>query len=99
MLLFAWFNRFGPERVSYMKPVGQKHVMVKGKDGEDLKVRVTAAEDMFPQCSLVLLGIREQDRYGLCVLTTSGGRLPYNPPACQATNLYMLKRVHLLCVA
>ena len=30
--------RFGPERVSYMKPVGQKHVMVKGKDGEDLKV-------------------------------------------------------------
>lgn len=30
-------SRFGPTRVSYMKPVGQKHVLVTGKDGEDLK--------------------------------------------------------------
>ncbi|CAM9323253.1 unnamed protein product [Laminaria digitata] len=37
-LIAGLVRRFGPERVSYMKPVGQKHVMVKGKDGEDLKV-------------------------------------------------------------
>lgn len=33
--------RFGPERVSYMKPVGQTHVLVKGEDGVDLKVNRT----------------------------------------------------------
>ena len=33
--------RFRPARVSYMKPVGQKHVLVKGKDGKDLKVGIS----------------------------------------------------------
>lgn len=32
-------TRFGPGRVSYMKPVGQKHVLVEGAGGECLKVR------------------------------------------------------------
>ncbi|CAM9750685.1 unnamed protein product [Ectocarpus sp. 4 AP-2014] len=40
-------SRFGPTRVSYMKPVGQKHVLVTGKGGEDLKAsqNPTAAVD------------------------------------------------------
>ncbi|CAN0134771.1 unnamed protein product [Pylaiella littoralis] len=40
-LIAGLVRRFGPERVSYMKPVGQKHVLVKGKDGEDLKASGT----------------------------------------------------------
>ncbi|CAM9265552.1 unnamed protein product [Scytosiphon promiscuus] len=37
-LIAGLVRRFGPERVSYMKPVGQKYVVVNGKNGEDLKV-------------------------------------------------------------
>eukprot|EP00903_Cladosiphon_okamuranus_P008206 g7901.t1 len=37
-LIAGLVRRFGPGRVSYMKPVGQKHVQVEGAGGECLKV-------------------------------------------------------------
>ncbi|CBN78852.1 conserved unknown protein [Ectocarpus siliculosus] len=48
-LIAGLVRRFGPTRVSYMKPVGQKHVLVTGKDGEDLKVDkdVAVAKEYF----------------------------------------------------
>lgn len=39
-------TRFGPDRVSYMKPVGQKHVLVEGAGGECLKVHTTPARGL-----------------------------------------------------
>lgn len=37
-LIAGLIRRFGPDRVGYMKPVGQKHVTVTGKNGESIKV-------------------------------------------------------------
>eukprot|EP00752_Nemacystus_decipiens_P004793 g4361.t1 len=37
-LIAGLVRRYGPGRVSYMKPVGQKHVLVEGAGGESLKV-------------------------------------------------------------
>ncbi len=45
---FAPTFRFGPNRVGYMKPVGQKHVLVEGESGEGLKAsRGACSEDRF----------------------------------------------------